>query len=179
MGSVDDSTIALWSDHVRKKGFFWVSDKAVGERVDKIIETGYPFDKKDGLVFCRISTVGDEVSEKTCEGLKSTTNLPCQRVRRVANSVIERPGLGALKAFGRDPNHAYCTFRNPPLEVRKPVALLVQLWPTNSKVVFHEGSHLHSLDVKPASTGWFQVSLEELKTKNVTSVELTMEEGGL
>ncbi|KAL8645781.1 MAG: hypothetical protein Q9210_006520 [Variospora velana] len=98
---------------------------------------------------------------------------------RIANSVIERPGLGALKAFGRDPNHAYCTFRNPPSEVRKPVALLVQLWPTNSKVVFHEGLHLHSLDIKPASTGWFEVSLGELKTKNVTSVEVTMEEGGL
>jgi len=161
MGSIDDSTIALWSKSVREKGFFWVSDKAVGTRVDKIRETGYPFDRKDGLVFCRLSTVGDE------------------RVRRVASSVIERPGLGAWKAFGRDPSRGYCTFRNPPSEVRKPVALHVQLWPTNSKVVFHEGSHLHSLDVKPASTGWFEVSLEELKSKGVTPVEVTMKEGGL
>ncbi len=99
-------------------------------------------------------------------------------MRRVAKSVIERPGLGALKAFGCDPNHAYCTFRNPPSEVRKPVAL-VQLWSTNSKVVFYEGSHLHSLNFKPASTGWFKVFLEELQTRNVTPVELTMKEGGL
>ena len=179
MASIDDSTIALWSDSVREKGFFWVSDKAVGKRVDKIIETGYPFDTKDGLAFCRISTVGDEVSRNTYKEVTQIINLPYQRVRRVAKSVIERPGLGALKAFGCDPNHAYCTFRNPPSEVRKPVALFVQLWPTNSKVVFHEGSHLKSLDVKPASTGWFEVSLEELRTKNVAPVELVMEEGGL
>lgn len=74
MGSIDDSTIALWSDNVREKGFFWVSDKAVGKRVDKITETGYPFDKKEGIIFCRISTVGDEVSEDACE-LKRATNL--------------------------------------------------------------------------------------------------------
>ena len=76
MGSVDDSTVALWSDSIRKKGFFWVSDKAVGERVDKIIETGYPFDQKDGLIFCRLSTVGDEVSEETCKELNDQLTLP-------------------------------------------------------------------------------------------------------
>ena len=65
MGSVDDSTIELWSDSVREKGYFWVLDKTVGERVDTIIDKGYPFDEKDGLVFCRLSTVGDEVSEET------------------------------------------------------------------------------------------------------------------
>ncbi len=52
MGSVDNSTITLWSDHIWKKEFFWVSDKAVKECVDKIIETGYSFNKKDDLVFC-------------------------------------------------------------------------------------------------------------------------------
>ena len=75
MGSIDDSTIALWSKSVREKGFFWVSDKAVGTRVDKIRETGYPFDRKDGLVFCRLSTVGDEVSEERCEGVNSNSQL--------------------------------------------------------------------------------------------------------
>ncbi len=75
MGSVDDSTIKLWSDSVREKGFFWVSDKAVGKRVDKIIETGYPFDTKDGLAFCRLSTVGDEVSEETCKEVNSNNQL--------------------------------------------------------------------------------------------------------
>jgi len=40
--------------------------------------------------------------------------------------------------------------------------------------MFHKDSHLHFLDVKPALTGWFQVSLKELKIKNVTSVKLTM-----
>lgn len=94
-------------------------------------------------------------------------------------SVIDRPSLGALKAFGRDPDHAYCTFRNPPSEIRDPVALLVQLWPSDSHVMFHEGSHLRSLEVKPASTGWFEVSLEELRAKRVTSVEVSMKEGGL
>ena len=64
MGSIDDSTIALWSDNVREKGFFWVSDKTVRKRVDKITETGYPFDKKENIIFCRISTVGDEVKKK-------------------------------------------------------------------------------------------------------------------
>ena len=75
MGSIEDSTIALWSDSVRGNGFFWVSDKVVGKRVDKIIEAGYPFDKKDGLIFCRLSTVGDEVSENTFEGMNSNDQL--------------------------------------------------------------------------------------------------------
>ena len=43
MGPIDDFTIALWSESVRENGFFWVFDKAVGKRVDKIRETGYPF----------------------------------------------------------------------------------------------------------------------------------------
>ena len=63
MGSIDDSIIASWSKSVRDNGFFWVSDHAVGQRVDKIIKMGYRFDTKDGLNFCRLSTVSDEVSE--------------------------------------------------------------------------------------------------------------------
>ncbi len=54
------------------------------------------------------------------------------------------------------------------------MTLLVQLWSINSKIVFHEDFHLHSLCVKSASTSWFEISLEELQTKNVTFVELTM-----
>ena len=52
MSLVDDSTIALWSDSIWKKEFFWVSDKAVREWVDKIIKICYLFDQKDGLIFC-------------------------------------------------------------------------------------------------------------------------------
>ena len=106
-------------------------------------------------------------------------SLFCQRVRRVAKSVIERPGLGGLKVVGPHPNHAYCTFRNPPSTVGDPVALLVQLWPAGSKVVFYECSHLRSLNVETASTGWFGVSLEELQTKKVNPIELIMKDGGL
>ncbi len=48
-----------------------------------------------------------------------TINLSCQRVRRIAKSVIEWPELRVLKAFGCDLNHAYCTFRNSSSKVRK------------------------------------------------------------
>lgn len=62
MGSVEESTIAQWSDRVRERGCFWTLDPVVGKRVDKIIEAGFPFDRKDGLIFCRLGSIDDEVS---------------------------------------------------------------------------------------------------------------------
>ena len=46
-----------------------MSNKAIGTRVNKIREIGYPFNRKDGLVFCRLSIVSDEVNKEIYKGV--------------------------------------------------------------------------------------------------------------
>ncbi len=95
------------------------------------------------------------------------------------SSLLERPGLGSWKVLGRDPDHAYCSFRNPSLHIKDPIAVTVQHWPPNSKVVFYERSHLHSLSVKHDETGWYKVLKEDIVKRELRSVEVTMVQGGL
>ena len=101
-----------------------------------------------------------------------------QRVRKVSKSILEQPVIGSWKTLGRKPETAFCSMRNSST-VGKPVALNVHAWSSKSKVIFYQGSHLHTLGVVVGATGWFEVSLDELKAKNIAPVELILDEGGL
>lgn len=99
MSSIDDSIIKLWSDSVREKEFFWMFDKVVKKRVDKIIKTSYSFDTKDDLTFCRLSTIDDETSEKTCKKMNSNNQLissACTQSYEVSHRTIWTESLESV-----------------------------------------------------------------------------------
>jgi hypothetical protein len=46
-----------------EEGVFFLDDPDVGRRFQEVKEKGFPFQTVEGLDFCRISTLQDEVSE--------------------------------------------------------------------------------------------------------------------
>jgi len=55
---------------ILEDGVFRTEDPVVGNRVDEIARKGFPFKTEEGLDFCKINALDDEVSKHTdlCNG---------------------------------------------------------------------------------------------------------------
>jgi hypothetical protein len=62
---VEDPQKAILED-----GVFCAEDSVVGKRVDEFVQKGYPFKTEEGLDFCKINALDDEVSKEAdlCKG---------------------------------------------------------------------------------------------------------------
>jgi hypothetical protein len=98
--------------------------------------------------------------------------------------------LGFIKAYGPDPHHVFAFMSNATTvsaensggiykEEDKPKALVVQLLPSSSRMVYYKASHLSPLHTKPASIGLLEVQEESLKKEHIERFEIPMKEGGL
>ena len=50
---------------ILEDGVFCAEDPVVGSRVDEIAQKGFPFKTEEGLDFCKINALDDEVSKET------------------------------------------------------------------------------------------------------------------
>jgi hypothetical protein len=55
---------------ILEDGVFCTEDPVVGKRVDEIAQKGFPFKTEEGLDFCKINVLDDEVSKEAdlCKG---------------------------------------------------------------------------------------------------------------
>ena len=63
MASIESSTIEQLRQAILDHGFCYQADPVIGRRVNEIAAKGFPFKKKDGLEFCKLSTFDDKASE--------------------------------------------------------------------------------------------------------------------
>ncbi|KAF4637410.1 hypothetical protein G7Y89_g675 [Cudoniella acicularis] len=152
--SVEDARKSILED-----GFFCVEDPVVGERVLEIAEKGSPLLSEEGLEFCKLNVLDDE------------------RIRSILESTFEWCGLGLYRRFGSDSGHIF-SFRRGGMQAGLQV-LVVHLWSSGSRVVYHSKSHLHSLNSVQAANGLFEIPLANLGRVGSIGTELVFENGGL
>jgi hypothetical protein len=63
MASAELFSVEQTRKEILEDGFSYRSDSVIGERVDAIAKRGFPFKTEEGLDFCKLSTIDDEVSE--------------------------------------------------------------------------------------------------------------------
>lgn len=63
MASENSSTIANIKNAILENGFSCDIDPLVGNRVDKIVQEGFPFKSEEGLDFCKLNTLDNMVSK--------------------------------------------------------------------------------------------------------------------
>jgi hypothetical protein len=68
MGFTDLSSIQRTKQDILEQGFSCHLDPVIGERVDAIAQKGFPFKTEEGLDFCKVNTVDDEVSRNPLQG---------------------------------------------------------------------------------------------------------------
>jgi len=152
--SVEDARKSILED-----GFFCVEDPVVGQRVLEIAEKGSPLLSEEGLEFCKINVLDDE------------------RIRSLLESTFEWCGLGLYRRFGSDSGHIF-SFRRGGLQAGLKV-IVVHLWSSGSQVVYHNKSHLHSLNSVQAANGLFEIPLANLGRVGSIGTELVFQNGGL
>lgn len=99
-----------------------------------------------------------------------------QRIRNILESFFEWSRLGFIKAFGRNPNHAFSFLNRTKPEAQ---VLVVQLWSSGSRVIFYNGSHLEFLDARPAENGLLEIPESHLERPTIIPKEVEMKGGGL
>ncbi|KAH6712141.1 hypothetical protein BKA61DRAFT_80452 [Leptodontidium sp. MPI-SDFR-AT-0119] len=163
------STTSLLAESPQKSiledGVFYAEDPVIGKRVDDFAQNGFPFRTEEGLDFCKVNALDDK------------------RIRNVIESYFnEWSCLGLFKVFGPYPSRAY-SFINRMEEETKAQALIVQLWSRGSRMVYYSGSHLQSLNAKPADVGLLEIPLDRLKRTeeqpSIKHIEVDMKDGGL
>lgn len=161
-----DSELSLLED-----GVIFLEDPEVGSRVYEFSQKRFPFQTEEGLDFCRTSTLEDK------------------RIRGIVESFFEHSKMGLLKVFGPKQDIVFTFLSNPSDESSeatdetnkgkdKVKALLVQLLPRNSTMVFYKRSHLHFLRAELAKIGLLQVPPESLEREGIKPCEVTMKGGG-
>jgi hypothetical protein len=68
MAFTDLSSIQRTKQDILEQGFSCHLDPVIGERVDAIAQKGFPFKTEEGLDFCKLNTVDDEVSRNPLQG---------------------------------------------------------------------------------------------------------------
>ena len=101
-------------------------------------------------------------------------NVWLQRICAILESIFAWSGLGCYKALG-DSDRAYSFLNNTRPEVQ---ALIIQLWSSNSRVIYYMGSHLQNLAAEPAANGFLEIPSRNLAVNGVERVEVELEEGG-
>ena len=96
MNFINNSKITAWNEKIRKKEFFWMSNKTLEERIDKIKKTDYSFNQKNDLIFCQLNMISDEIKKYTKKWIQ-TINLFCNHVNRIVNSIIQQFILKNMK----------------------------------------------------------------------------------
>ena len=105
-------------------------------------------------------------------------------------SFFERSSLGLLKAYGPNPDQAFSFLNNTPEEAKKETGkgnkgkdkvkvLVVQLFPSNSRMMFYKHSHLYALRAKRAKIDLLGVPEESLERDEIESFPVNMKKGGL
>ncbi|UPK91461.1 hypothetical protein LCI18_002396 [Fusarium solani-melongenae] len=143
---------------IEELGYFCQEDLNVGQRVDAIFEEiGYHFRNKSGLTFIK------------------TNIFENQKVRSTVESFFPKSSLAAIKSFG--PTDYDCCFLNrfhPELR-----ALIVNLWMSDSVVMFHVRSHHNNLIAQAAPNGLLKIPPESLGLSGIFSRTVVMKTGGL
>lgn len=104
-------------------------------------------------------------------------------MRCTIESFFEWSGLGLLKAFGPSPSLTFSFLNNKTHDsnegIDKVKVLVVQLFSSNSEMVFYKRSHLHPLGAKPARIGLLDVPRRSLEKDDIKPFNVKAKEGGL
>ncbi|KAJ4206928.1 hypothetical protein NW759_014118 [Fusarium solani] len=153
MASLDET-----KKSIEELGYFCQEDLDVGQRVDAIFkEIGYNFRNKPGLTFIK------------------TNIFENQKVRSTVESFFPKSSLAAIKSYG--PTDYDCCWINrfhPEL-----MALMVNLWTSDSVVMFHVRSHNNHLMAQAAPNGLLKIPPESLGLPGIISKTAVMKTGGL
>ncbi|KAI8722785.1 hypothetical protein NCS52_00423300 [Fusarium sp. LHS14.1] len=143
---------------IEEFGYFCQEDPDVGQRVDAIFaEIGYNVRNTPGLTFIK------------------TNIFENQKVRSTVESLFPKSSLAAIKSFG--PTDYDCCWINrfhP-----DPKALVVNLWTSDSIIMFHLRSHENHLVAQAAPNGLLKIPPESLGLPGILSRTVVMKTGGL